>query len=129
MNKQDPIKLVGWIIWWVETVLMVGGMGLTWFGSAMMSGMGGMMGHQWFGGSMMSGSSRLFGLGMLAGGFWLLWRVVIQIVAYIAIRHLDDRTNLTWPVLLIVLTFLGGFLYLIPGIWGIITYYQEPRQN
>lgn len=123
MNAQGQVKLVGWIIWWLELIFMFGGTLLTWMGSSMMSGVS-MMG----GGSMMTSGHWIFGMGMLLGSFWLVWRIVIQVVAFVAIRNLDDASNLAWPIVLIVLGVLGGFLYLVPGVWALILVLQNNNQ-
>lgn len=127
MEKQSPVQLVAWIIWWLELVVLVGGLIFSFFGATMMGGLnwtGSMMG-----GGMMGANHWLFGFGMLMGFFWLAWRVVLQVVGYIAVRGLSDPSNLAWPIVLIVLGLLGAFLFLIPGLWAVILYYQNQNQN
>ncbi|GAX00725.1 hypothetical protein [Secundilactobacillus silagei] len=122
MKQQSSVQLVGWIVWWLENVLIIGGMivmGITRLFTVNLTGT--MIG----GGMMMGPSHWMVGLGMLAGIAVLIWKIILQVVAYYAIQRLNDVENLTWPIVLIVLGFLGASAYLIPGIWGIIVYYQQ----
>ncbi|MTV83121.1 hypothetical protein [Secundilactobacillus folii] len=130
MKRPSPIQTVGWIVWWLELALTVGGLVLSLLGSLGASMMGG---YNWsgsmMGGGMMGTNHWLYGFGMLFGLFWFAWRVVLQVVGYIAVQSLSNLSSLVWPIVLIVMGFLGGFLFLIPGVWAVIQYYQEPRDD
>ena len=128
-HSQSPVQIVGCIIWGLETLLVIGSICFSSITGSLFGGRG-MMGSSMMGGSMMGGSSMmgthwLIGLGTV----WFIWRVAMQILAIFGILRLHDHNADTWPVILIVVGVLGGWLYLIPGIWGLIYNGQQRNRN
>lgn len=124
-HPQSPVQIVGWVIWGLETLVIIGSVGVTSMTGSLFDHYS-MMGSGMMGGSnMMSSGHWLIGLGSI----WLIWRVGLQILALFGIWHLHDHNADTWPIILIVTGVLGGWLYLIPGIWGLIYNGQQRNQT
>lgn len=59
--------------------------------------------------------------------FLLLVYGVQQVIAFFGIKRLHHNESYVWPIVLIVLGLLGSFLYVVPGIWGLIV--NNPQKN
>ncbi|GAD15632.1 hypothetical protein [Lentilactobacillus otakiensis] len=105
-HKLSAAQITGWIIWWIVTVILIGiGFIAYFFGDA-------------------DTSSPMFWIVMAIFGVLYL---VQQIIAGVAINRLHTNNNYVWPIVLIVLSLLGSFIYIIPGVWALII--NNPSRN
>ncbi|MEE8823669.1 hypothetical protein LASUN_13760 [Lentilactobacillus sunkii] len=104
--KLSAAQICGWIVWWIVTIVLIGVAFISYF----------------FGDSQTD--SSLFWV--VLATFAVLYTIQ-QILAAIAIRHLHTNNNYVWPIVLIVMAFLGSFVYVIPGIWALIV--NNPQRN
>ena len=118
MNQKNraAAQTAGWIVWWVELVffLIAAVVVLIVINHPQILGPE-LVGYQIY--------TNIF------AGLLIAWHVVVQVVTFIAIKNLRKNDNYLWPIMLIVLGFMGNVLYLIPGIWGLITNSNDRVDN
>lgn len=108
-HKLSAAQICGWIIWWLVTIVIIGVIIILFTRSA--DG---------------AGASTTFQYKLIDIFFSLLY-VTQQIIAFFAIKLLHKNDGYLWPIVLIVLAFLGSFLYIVPGIWGLIVNHPQKR--
>lgn len=107
-GQLSNAKKAGWIVWWIEFAFLILG-GIVW---DYIAGHPAVLGAKW--------QSYQVVVNVLVG-LVALWHVFIQVLAYVAVDRLSKNDNYLWPIILIVIGFMGDYLYLIPGIWGLIS--------
>lgn len=108
-QKLSAAQLCGWIIWWVITIVVLG---LAIFMLTRTTDA--------------TGVHNSWNYKMIAV-FLLLVYGIQQIIAFFGIKRLHHNESYLWPIILIVLGVLGSFLYVVPGVWGLIV--NNPQKN
>ena len=108
-HKLSAAQICGWIVWWVITIVVLA---LAIFMLTRTTDA--------------AGVHNSWNYHMIAI-FLLLVYGIQQIIAFFGIKRLHYNERYVWPIVLIVLGVLGSFLYVIPGIWGLIV--NNPQKN
>lgn len=95
-RRLTGAQIAGWIIWWLVTVLIIFIMFVLNIGGK----------HSWVSNTM----GIVFGIAY----------IVQQVIMIFALKRLHKDDNYVWPIVSLVMGFLGSFLYIIPGIWALI---------
>ncbi|MFT8401119.1 MAG: hypothetical protein ABF679_07660 [Lentilactobacillus diolivorans] len=97
-NKENltGAQIVGWIIWWFVTVILV----LT-----LITVM------------IFKPTSWIVNIVLvILGGLYLAQ----QIIVFFGLKRLHQNNGYVWPIVMMIIGILGSLLYIIPGIWALI---------
>ena len=121
MKQQSTLQTVAWVIWGIVLLgVLWGFLGASWWHTGMMIGV-----RHYGMGMMGSHSYWPVGFSMVLASFWNVWKLVLLVIAFVATWRLTPVRTATMPIVFLVLAFLGSPLYAVPGIWGLVVYFQR----
>jgi amino acid transporter len=115
MKSTTAVQKSGWIVWWITNVfyalILISALALTRNISSEYL------------------DPRDKPIIFVCWMFMLFFFIVIQVIAYFMVKYIHRDNSYIYPIILIVLAFLGGAsLYFIPGIWGVL-YVNHEKLN
>lgn len=106
MKSETSVQKSGWIVWWINTVLYV-------LAAIAVVVMIYVIPDQTF---KPADKALAFVVLMLL----FFFAALTQVLAFFMIKFIHRDNSYLYPIILIVLAFLGPWLYYIPGIWGVL---------
>ncbi|MFD1471021.1 hypothetical protein [Companilactobacillus mishanensis] len=107
MSKSTNAQKSGWIVWWINNVILVfGGLFIVLF-----------LSNNGKPTPIHPTNAMLFIFFLFA----LVLAIALQVAAYFMIKFLHRDLSYIYPAVLVAFGFFcGAYLYFIPGLWGIM---------